>query len=449
MTHTYDLLIRGGIVATPNGISPADVGVKGGKIVAIGSLGAASAVETFDAKGLHVLPGVIDSQVHFREPGNAHKEDLESGSRAAVLGGVTGVFEMPNTAPPTTTRMAIEDKLARAKNRMHCEYAFYVGATPANLGALAELERLPGVCGVKAFLGSSTGTLLLDHEDDILKAFRAASRRMAVHSEDEARLKERKHLAVHGDPRSHPVWRDAETARASTERVLRLARQAGRRVHVLHTTTADELPMLAEARDIATVETTPQHLTLAAPECYERLGAYAQMNPPIRDAHHRDALWEAVRNGLIDVIGSDHAPHTREEKDKVYPDTPSGMPGVQTLVTLMLDHVNAGKLTLERFVDLTSSGAARIFGIAGKGRIALGYDGDFTIIDLKLKKKIENKWIASTCGWTPFDGMTTTGWAVATIIRGRTIMRDGVLVNSGYGSPFRFWETFPRAGDNP
>ena len=449
MTHAFDLLIRGGLVATPNGIAAADIGVKGGKIVAIGSLGTASAVEIFDAKGLHVLPGVIDTQVHFREPGNVHKEDLESGSRAAVLGGVTGVFEMPNTAPPTTTRMAIEDKLARAKNRMHCEYAFYVGATPANVGALAELERLPGVCGVKAFLGSSTGTLLLDKEEDILKAFRAAHRRMAVHSEDEARLKERKHLAVHGDPRSHPVWRDAETARASTERVLRLARLAGRRVHVLHTTTADELPLLAEARDIATVETTPQHLTLAAPECYERLGSYAQMNPPIRDAHHRDALWEGVRNGLIDVIGSDHAPHTREEKDKVYPDTPSGMPGVQTLVTLMLDHVNAGKLTLERFVDLTSAGAARIFGIASKGRIALGYDGDFTVIDLKLKKKIENKWIASTCGWTPFDGMTTTGWPVATIIRGRTIMRDGALVNSGYGAPIRFWETLPRSGDAP
>ncbi len=444
MTHVYDLVICGGTVATPNGIAPADVAVKGGKIVALGSLDRNAAVEVFDAKGLHVLPGVIDTQVHFREPGNIHKEDLESGSRAAVLGGVTGVFEMPNTAPPTTTRMAIEDKLARAKNRMHCEYAFYVGATPANVGALAELESLPGVCGVKAFLGSSTGTLLLDREEDILNAFRAAHRRMAVHSEDEARLRERKHLAARGDPKTHPVWRDAETARASTERVLRLARQAGRRVHVLHTTTADELPMLAEARDIATVETTPQHLTLAAPECYERLGTYAQMNPPIRDAHHRDALWAAVQDGLIDVIGSDHAPHTREEKEKVYPDTPSGMPGVQTLVTIMLDHVNAGRLTLERFVDLTSAGAARIFGIASKGRIALGYDGDFTVIDLKLKKKIENSWIASTCGWTPFDGIKTTGWPIATIIRGRVIMRDGSLVNSGYGSPFRFWETFPR-----
>ncbi len=440
--ESYDLLIRGGMCATPNGIAPADVGVRAGKIAAVGALGHAKAAEVFEAKGLHVLPGVIDTQVHFREPGNEHKEDLESGSLAAVLGGVTGVFEMPNTNPPTTTREAIEDKLKRAAGRMHCDHAFYVGATPANVGALSALERLPGVCGVKAFLGSSTGTLLLDHEDAILAALKGGNRRMAVHSEDEARLKERKSYAVRGDVRTHPVWRDTETARASTERVLRLARIAGRRLHVLHVTTADELPLLAEARDLATVETTPQHLTLAAPECYERLGTYTQMNPPIREAHHREALWKAVSEGLIDVIGSDHAPHTREEKDKTYPDTPSGMTGVQTLVTILLDHVNAGRLTLERFVDLTSAGAARIFGIAGKGRIALGYDADFTIVDLKAKKKIENSWIASRCGWTPFDGMETTGWAVAAIIRGTTVMRDRALVTAGRGQPLRFVETF-------
>jgi dihydroorotase len=437
----FDLLIRGGMVATPNGIAEGNVGIVGGKIAAVGSLANARAAEIFEAKGLHVLPGVLDTQVHFREPGNAHKEDLETGSRAAVLGGVTAVFEMPNTNPPTTTRAAIEDKLSRAKNRMHCDYAFYAGATPANVGALAELERMPGVCGVKAFLGSSTGTLLLSHPDDILAALKGGTRRMAVHSEDEDRLEARMDLRVKGDPRSHPLWRDVETARASTERVLRLAKQAGRRLHVLHVTTAEELPLLAAARDYATVETTPQHLTLAAPECYERLGTYAQMNPPIREARHREALWEGVRQGLIDVIGSDHAPHTREEKDKTYPDTPSGMPGVQTLATILLDHVNAGRMSLERFVDLTSAGAARIFGIASKGRIALGYDADFTIVDLKLKRKIENSWIASRCGWTPFDGMTTIGWPIATIIRGQTVMRDHALTLASKGAPIRFVET--------
>jgi dihydroorotase len=441
MSDGFDLLIRGGTCVTPNGIGEADVGVIGGRVTAIGALANAKAAEVFEAKGLHVLPGVIDTQVHFREPGNEHKEDLESGSRAAVLGGVTAVFEMPNTNPPTTTRLALEDKLARAKGRMHCDYAFYAGATPENVGALGILEQIPGVAGVKAFLGSSTGSLLLNREEDILAALKAGRRRMAVHSEDEARLRERKPLAKEGDVRTHPFWRDVESARLSTERVLKLAKQAGRRLHVLHVTTEEELPLLAGARDIATVETTPQHLTLAAPECYERLGTYAQMNPPIRESRHRDALWRAVNEGLVDVIGSDHAPHTREEKEKTYPDTPSGMPGVQTLVTILLDHVNAGRLSLERFVDLTSAGAARIFGIAGKGSIARGYDADFTIVDVNAKRRIENSWIASKCGWTPFDGLATTGWPVATIIRGQTIMRDGGLVLSGQGAPVRFQET--------
>jgi len=441
MSETFDLLIRGGTVATPNGITPADVGVIGGRIAAIGSLANAKAQEIFEAKGLHVLPGVIDSQVHFREPGNEHKEDLETGSLAAILGGVTGVFEMPNTAPPTTTRAAIADKLARAKDRMHCDYAFYVGATPANVGALAELERLPGVCGVKAFLGSSTGSLLLNNPDDILAALKAGNRRMAVHSEDEDRLIARKAFAERGKPETHPVWRDAEAARASTERVLGLAKQAGRRLHVLHVTTGDEIPLLAAAKDFATAETTPQHLALSAPDCYERLGTYAQMNPPIRDESHRLALWKAVREGVIDVIGSDHAPHTREEKDKTYPDTPSGMPGVQTLVTILLDHVNKGDMSLERFVDLTASGPQRIFGLAGKGRIARGYDADFTIVDLGLTRTIENKWIASRCGWTPFDGMKTKGWAVASVLAGRIVVRDFALTGKATGKPLRFVET--------
>ncbi len=441
MTQTFDLLIRGGIVATPNGIAAADIGVIGGRIAAIGSFPGAKAAEIFEAKGLHVLPGVMDTQVHFREPGNEHKEDLDTGTRAAILGGVTTIFEMPNTNPPTTNVQAVHDKLARAKGRAHCDYAFYAGATPQNIEELKVLEALPGVCGIKAFLGSSTGTLLLAKEADILAALKSGKRRVAVHSEDEDRMIARKHLAEAGKPQTHPVWRDAEAARMSTERVLRLAREAGRRLHVLHVTTGDEIPLLAAAKEFATAETTPQHLTLSAPECYERLGTYAQMNPPIRDESHRLALWDAVRQGVIDVIGSDHAPHTREEKDKEYPGTPSGMPGVQTLATILLDHVNKGNLTLERFVDLTASGAQRIFGIAGKGRIAQGYDADFTIVDLSLTREITNSWIASRCGWTPFDGMKTKGWPVATILRGRTVMRDFAVVTPASGEPARFVET--------
>lgn len=445
-SRSFDLLIHGGTVATPSGLVPADVGVIAGRIAAIGALTGAKAAQSFDARGLHVLPGVIDSQVHFREPGNAHKEDLETGSLAAILGGVTSVFEMPNTYPPTTDRAAIADKLARAKGRMWCDHAFYAGATPGNVAALADLETMPGVCGIKAFLGSSTGTLLLSREEDILAALKSGHRRVAVHSEYEDRLVERKHFAKRGHPETHPVWRDVETARLSTERVLRLARAAGRRLHVLHITTAEELPLLAASKDFATAETTPQHLTLSAPQCYERLGSYVQMNPPIREERHRAALWDAVREGVIDVIGSDHAPHTREEKDREYPDTPSGMPGVQTLVTLLLDHVNNGRMTLERFVDLTAHGPNRIFGIAGKGRIVCGYDADFTIVDMGLTRTIENNWIASRCGWTPFDGMKTKGWAVAAILRGAFVMRDFVPVGQAGGVPVRFVETLEAAG---
>jgi len=438
MSERFDLLIRGGMCATPSGIVAADIGVRDGRIAAIGALGSAKAAEIFDARGLHVLPGIIDTHVHFREPGHLEKEDMETGSTAALLGGVTSVFEMPNTNPPTTTRLLVEDKLARAAQRMHCDHAFYVGASRENIGALSELERLPGVAGVKAFLGSSTGTLLLDKEDAIVQALKAGCRRMAVHSEDEARLQERAKLAMPGDPRTHPVWRDIETATRSTERVLKLAQAAGRPLHILHVASAEELPLIAAARDVATVEAAVPHLTLAAPECYEKLGTYAQINPPIRDARHRDALWRAVNDGLIDVVGSDHAPHTRADKEGIYPQTASGMPGVQTLATIMLDHVHRGRLTLERFVDLVSAGPARVFGIAGKGRIASGYDADFAIVDLAARRRIENRWIASRCGWTAFDGMETTGWPVATILRGAVVMRDGAVALPPRGLKLRF-----------
>jgi dihydroorotase len=441
MSGAFDLLIRGGTAVTPSGVVACDIGVKDGRIAAIGAFAQAPAADIFEASGLHILPGVIDTHVHFREPGNLEKEDMETGSRAAVLGGVTAVFEMPNTNPPTTTRLLIADKLKRAAARMHCDHAFYVGASMDNIGALGELEILPGVAGVKAFLGSSTGSLLLDKEDAILAALKSGRRRMAVHSEDELRLRARAKLAMPGDPSTHPIWRDVETARLSTERVLKLARLAGRRLHVLHVTSAEELPLLAAARDLATLEAAVPHLTLSGPECYERLGTYAQINPPIREARHREALWQAVAEGLVDVVGSDHAPHTRADKDGIYPQTASGLTGVQTLVTLMLDAVNAGRLSLERFADLTSAGPARVFNIAGKGRIAAGYDADFTIVDLKARRRIENRAIASRCGWTPYDGMQTTGWPVATLLSGVAVMRDSATLGPPRGRPLRFTET--------
>ena len=440
MSETFDLIVRGGEVANHAGRGLADVGVRGGRIAAIGDLSQASAGETFDARGLTVLPGVIDTQVHFREPGMDWKEDLESGSRAAVLGGVTAVFEMPNTDPPTSSRAALEDKLARARGRMHCDHAFYAGATHENAANLAEVEATPGCCGVKTFMGSSTGSLLVDDDAGVEAVLRAVRRRAAFHSEDEARLRERKALAREGDWTSHPEVRDAETALRSTRRLIAIAERLGKRVHVLHTTTADEIEFLSLHKDVATCEVTPQHLTLAAPEAYERLRGLAQMNPPIRDTHHRAGLWRGIANGVVDVIGTDHAPHTLEEKARAYPASPSGMPGVQTLVPVMLTHVAEGRLTLERFIDLTSAGAQRIFAIAGKGRLAVGWDADLTIVDLKARRAIRNADMATRVGWTPFDGMEAIGWAMATIIRGCVVMRDGELTSSGRGAPMRFLE---------
>ncbi len=441
MTQTYDLIIRGGEVVNHAGRGFTDVGVTGGKIVAIGDLSRASAGEVFDATGLTVLPGVIDSQVHFREPGLEWKEDLETGANGAVLGGVVAVFEMPNTEPTTTDPDALADKLRRAKGRMSCDHAFYVGGTHENARFLGELERLPGCCGIKVFMGASTGTLLIKDDAGVEAVLSSINRRGTFHSEDEYRLEDRRPLARTGDWTSHPEVRDAESAIMSTRRLVGIAQRLGKRIHVLHVTTAEEIEFLALHKDVASVEVTPQHLTLEGPEAYERLKGYAQMNPPIRDARHRAGLWRGVALGVADVLGSDHAPHTAEEKARPYPASPSGMPGVQTLVPVMLTHVAEGRMTLERFVDLTSHGVNRVFGLADKGRMAVGYDGDFTIVDLKARRTIRHADTASRVGWTPFDGFEAKAWPVATIVRGKVVMRDDEIVLHGAGEPVRFAET--------
>ena len=440
MSRAFDQILRGGTVVNQDGIGKADIGVRAGQIAEIGDLSGASAGEVVDCAGLHVLPGVIDSQVHFREPGNEHKEDLESGSRAAVMGGVTCVFEMPNTKPLTTEFDKLADKVARGRGRMHSDFAFWFGATVDNVGTLAEAERLEGCAGIKMFMGSSTGDLLVSDDAGVASVLANGRRRVAVHSEEEDRLIARKGERVEGDASSHPVWRDVTAAVLCTERLIRLARENRRRIHILHISTADEIPILAANKDLVTAEATPHHLTLDGDEAYARLGTLVQMNPPVRGAAHRDRIFEGLRQGVIDVLGSDHAPHALEEKAQPYPASPSGMPGVQTLVPVMLTHVAEGRLTLERFVDLTSHGPQRIFGLAGKGRIAVGYDADFTVVDLKAEREIKNDWIASKCGWTPYDGFRTRGWAVGTIIRGTRVMWEDELVAPSRGAPAKFQE---------
>lgn len=435
---SYDLIIRNGQLVTHDTQGACDIGIRAGRIAALGDLAQANAETVFDAKGLQILPGVIDTQVHFREPGNEHKEDLESGSRAAVLGGIVAVFEMPNTKPATTTLEAVADKCKRAHHRMFCDFAFYAGAAHDNVDSLPDLERADGVCGIKVFMGSSTGSLLVPDDDTLRQILNAINRRAAFHSEDEYRLRERRPLAELGKVETHPVWRDTESALNSTRRLIKLAREAGKQIHVLHVTTEEEMHLLAANRDIASVEVTPQHLTLSAPKCYEELGTYAQMNPPIREEHHRRALWHALSKGIVDIIGSDHAPHTIEEKAQSYPHSPSGMPGVQTLLPVMLTHVAAGRLSLHDVVRLTSFNPRRLFGLTDKGIVAEGAHADLTIVDINKKWTIEDDWLASRCGWSPFSGFAASGQPIATIIRGNIVMREGDLPAPAQGEAIKF-----------
>lgn len=441
MTQRFDTILRSGTVVNQDGEGVRDIGINAGRIAAIGSLARAPAAHVVDCTGLHILPGVIDTQVHFREPGLTQKEDLETGSRSAVMGGVTAVFEMPNTVPLTVTEAAFTDKVRRARRRMHCDFAFFIGGTRENVAELPELERAPGCAGVKVFIGSSTGALLVEDDESLRRILQVIRRRAAFHAEDEYRLNARKGLRVDGDPRSHPLWRDETAALMATQRLLRLAGETGKRIHVLHISTRQEIELLRDHKDLASCEATPHHLTMAAPECYERLGTLAQMNPPVRTADHREDIWRGIEQGVVDVLGSDHAPHTLEEKARPYPASPSGMTGVQTLVPLMLDHVNAGRLSLARFVDLSSAGPARLFNIACKGRICAGYDADLTVVDLKRSETISNAWIASRAGWTPYDGLRVTGWPVGTFVRGRRVMWQGELLTPSQGEPVRFLET--------
>jgi dihydroorotase len=426
----FDLVVEGGVLVTPGGLMHADVGIRAGVIAAIGDLTDARTAEILDVGGAHVLPGVIDAQVHFREPGATHKEDLATGTAAAVLGGVTAVLEMPNTDPPTTSAEALADKLDRLRGRARCDVGFFIGATPANAGELGQLEGLPGCCGVKGFMGTSTGSLQVSDDETLAAVFASGRRRIALHAEDEGRLQARKPLAVAGDPSTHPVWRDAETAMTATWRALALARRFGRPVHLLHVTTAEEVALLAGCKDLATFEILPQHLTLVAPDCYQALGTRAQMNPPIRDRHHQGALWGAIRDGSCDLIATDHAPHTLEEKARPYPQSPSGMPGVQTMLPIMLDHVAAGRLSLERLVDLVCAGPARVWGLAGKGRLTVGADADLTVVDLSARRTIRDADMASRSGWTPVDGREVRGWPVATINEAGT---PGSFMSTGPG----------------
>ena len=437
MSENYSLIIKNGTCYIDGKLTKVDIALSDNKIKKIGKIELNSS-KVFDATGKVVLPGIIDTQTHFREPGSTDVEDLESGSRAAVLGGVTSLFEMPNTNPPTSNLIEFDKKLQLAKDRMHSNFAFYFGATPDNIDQLSKLKDVEGCCGVKLFAGSSTGKLLVDKEADIEKVISNSDRIVSIHSEDEEILKMRVKFKKKGDVHSHPEWRNVECAMSSTRRVVKIAERYNKKIHVLHVTTKEEVDFLAMHKKNVTFEITPQHLTLYAPDCYNKLGTYAQMNPPIRTKEHYDRLWVAIKNNVVDVLGSDHAPHSKENKDKEYPNTPSGMPGVQTILPVMLDHVNNGKLSLEQLIKLMCENPCRIFGIQDKGYIKEGFDADLTIVDMNKEQIIKNEMMASKCGWTPFDNYKVKGFPVGTIVNGNLVMFEGKIISKAKGQPLKF-----------
>ena len=437
MSGNYSLIIKNGSCYIDGKFQNIDIGLSGNKIKKVGKIDLNSS-KVFDATGKIVLPGVIDTQVHFREPGANDAENLESGSRAAIAGGVTSVFEMPNTNPPTSTFKEFNNKLKAAKNRMFCNYAFYFGATPDNMKELASVNTLEGCCGVKLFAGSSTGNLLVSQEKDIEKVISNSSKIISVHSEDENILWSRKKFIKDGDVTSHPVWRNEECALESTKRVVRIAQKYKKKIHILHVTTKQEIDFFSEKRDNVTFEITPQHLTLFAPDCYEKLKTFSQMNPPLRSKDHHDRLWDAVKESLVSTIGSDHAPHTKEEKSRKYPLSPSGMPGVQTLLPVMLDHVNKGKLKIEKLIKLVCENPCDLFGIKNKGYIKENYDADLTVVDMNKEVVIKDSWIESKCGWTPFNNYKVKGFPVVTIVNGEIVMKDNKIISNAKGKPLNF-----------
>ena len=433
-----DLIIRNGKIVTHNNERLADIAIKNGKIFKIGKLSNLKSKKTIDAKGLHVLPGAFDTQVHFREPGNTKKENLKTGSLAAVAGGITSVFDMPNNKPSITTKKLFMKKLQTAKKRMHCNYAFYFGAEKDNIKEIKKVEKVKGCCGVKVFVGSSTGTLLVSNHNDIEKIMRSTNKMISFHSENEDMLITRKKYAKKGNPLSHQVWRNVDTALSSTRKLIRSANRSKKKIHVLHITTAEEIKLLLRNRKYVSFEVTPQHLILASPDCYKKLGTYAQMNPPIRGTRHRNVLRKTLQKGQIDIIGSDHAPHLKSEKNKIYPNSPSGMPGVQTLLPILLNEVTKKTISLNEVVKLTSFNPKRIFKIKNKGLIKVGYDADLTIVDMNKTKKVLNKNMKTKCGWTPFNGMKLKGWPVGTIINGKTAFWKNKINKSVFGNPISF-----------
>lgn len=424
-----DLLIRGGMVVSSSGIYQLDILIKHGKILSLGNHTKDESREIIDAHGLHVLPGVIDPQVHFRDPGLTHKEDLQSGSTAAISGGVTSFLEMPNTNPPTISIEAMQEKKNHAAKVCMANYNFFIGATENNLAVLNQVQN---VCGIKIFMGASTGSLLVDDPVVLEKIFARGSRLIAVHAEDESILKTNQQRLMNTRSKNsvhlHYQIRSSQAALSATKLAVSLSKKYQRRLHILHLTTLEEVNFLRENKEpYITTEVCPQHLLLSAPSAYDRLGTFAQMNPPIREEPHSRELWKGLLDGTIDCMATDHAPHTIEEKNQEYGKAPSGLPGVETLLPAMLNSVHKGLCTLPQAVGWLCEKPAELYKLKNKGFIKPSFDADITLVDLSLQKTVTNGKLQCKVNWSPFHGEEFTGWPVATILGGEIAWKENDL----------------------
>ena len=428
-------LIRGARVVLPDGIEEVSVLIDGAKIAALDPAQHTNVDDAVDAAGLHLIPGVIDDQVHFREPGLTHKEDLQHASRACAKGGVTTFLEMPNTKPAATTQAHIEAKLQLAAEKSRVNYGFYIGATPDNLEELRSATNTPGI---KIFIGSSTGDLLVDDQMALERIFAETTLPICAHCEDEKTVRANaERLAGTTDVADHSRIRDVTAAVICTKRALELAKRHRHRFHVLHVSTGDETELLSDHQQLITAEACPHHLLLNI-EDYSRLGTLAQMNPSLKTAEDNRRLWSALADGRIQVIATDHAPHTLEEKRRSYPQSPSGMPNVENSLALMLDQVRQGTCTLQQVVHWMCDAPARVWDIVDKGRIETGYDADLVLVDLEKTQKIHNAEQLSKCKWSAWDGVSLTGWPVRTWVGGREVFRHGELDDSVRGTAAQF-----------
>ncbi|WP_016953413.1 dihydroorotase [Anabaena sp. PCC 7108] len=438
MSSPKSLLIRQARLILPNGeLMIGDVLTRGGQIVEVAAkIAPTTPIQEIDAQGLTLLPGVIDPQVHFREPGLEYKEDLFTASCACAKGGVTSFLEMPNTRPLTVTQQALDDKLERASNKCLVNYGFFIGATAENLPDLLLAKPTPGI---KIFMGSMHGDLLLDEEEALEAIFAQGKRLIAVHAEDQQRIKQRRQeFAGIDNPAVHSQIQDNQAALLATQLALKLSKKYQRRLHILHMSTAEEAELLRQDKPTwVTAEVTPQHLLLNT-SAYEKIGTLAQMNPPLRSRHDNEILWQALKDGVIDFIATDHAPHTLEEKAQTYPNTPSGMPGVETSLPLMLTEAMAGRCTVAQVVNWMSKAVAVAYGIPNKGEITPGYDADLVLVDLNNYRPVKREELLSKCGWSPFEGWNLTGWPVTTIVGGEIVYDKGQVNTQIRGQALTF-----------